>query len=561
MNIGEKKLKNLLVDSGILNKKQFESALKKSEEDNISLAKILVDNNFISEEHLGQLIAEDLDVLFVNLKKTVIPDEILRIIPKLVAQNQQVIAFEQDKEGLHVAMTDPDNKEMIRWLQKKTGQKIITYYATPGDIKIALSRYRAGFKEHFEKLIKGQLNKANQAVDPKDAPIIRIVDSIIDYAYENRASDIHIEPRQEKVVVRYRIDGILHDVIYLPVNLKELVTMRIKVLAKMKTDEHRAAQDGKFRKKLGDETFDIRASVVPVVEGEKVVMRILSGKSRALQLEDLGLSPNDLAVMRKTVKKSYGMILSAGPTGCGKTTSLYAILQVLNTPEVNISTIEDPVEYAIDRVNQIQVHKKTDLTFAKGLRAIVRQDPDIIMVGEIRDQETAGIAVNSAMTGHAVLSTVHTNNAATAFPRLIDMGIKPFLIASSINVIVAQRLVRKVCTKCRESYTVDINKLRKTLPESIINFLKKERGVGNKIRFYRGKGCKECGFTGYKGRQGIFEVLEVQENIRQLIMQEANAEDIEKQALQNGMTTMVQDGIRKVIKGITTIDEIMRVIQ
>ena len=491
MDIGEDKLKQLLVVPGILTKEQFVAAQKFAEEKKIALKKALIDQDFISEEHLGQLIAEDLGVLFINLRKLVIPDEVLKIIPQLVAKTQKVIAFGQDKEGLRVAMVDPRNLEMAEWLEKKSGQKIIPYYATSNDIKNALSRYRAGFKEHFESLIKSQLTKAAKGTKVEDAPIIRIVDSLIDYAYENRASDIHVEPRKDKVVVRYRIDGILHDVVYLPVDLKELVVMRIKVLAKLQTDEHMAAQDGKFQKKLSDETFDIRVSIVPIVEGEKIVMRILSGKSRTLKLEDLGYGKQDLEAMNRGIRKSYGMILSAGPTGSGKTTTLYAILQILNTPEVNISTIEDPVEYGIDRVNQIQVNKKTGLTFSKGLRSIVRQDPDIIMVGEIRDEETADIAVNSAMTGHLVLSTIHTNNAATAFPRLMDMGVKSFLVASSINVIVAQRLLRQVCINCRESYVMDINILKRNLPAELIGYLTKDKKDVRELRFYRGKGCKE----------------------------------------------------------------------
>lgn len=562
MEIGETKLKQLLVKSGLLTLKQFQSALKLASQKKKPLQKILTEEGFISEEHLGQVIAEDLGVLFVDLKTVIIPDEVLKIIPELVAKTQKIIAFAQDKEGLRVAMADPTNLEMIRWLQKKTNQKIIPYYATPQDIKLAFAHYRAGFKEHFESLIKGQITKTIKGAKVEEAPIIRIVDSIIDYAYENRASDIHIEPREDKIVVRYRIDGILHDVIYLPVKLKDAIIMRIKVLAKLKTDEHLAAQDGKFRRKFEDETFDVRVSVIPIVEGEKVVMRILSGGLRALSLEDLGLSQVDLERVKKAMKRSYGMILSSGPTGSGKTTSLYAILQVLNTPEVNISTIEDPVEYAMDRVNQIQVNPKTGLTFARGLRAIVRQDPDIIMVGEIRDEETADIAVNSAMTGHLVLSTIHTNDAATAFPRLIDMGIKPFLIASSINVVIAQRLVRRVCVNCRESYSLDFNKLKKNLPPQIVDYLAKEKKEGDdEVRLYRGKGCRECSFTGYKGRLGIFEVLELKDNIRELIMRNANAEEIKEAAIKNGMTTMAQDGIRKVLKGETTLEEIMRVIR
>jgi len=561
MELGEAKLKKLLIEPGILTAEQFGSAKKLSEEKKISIVRALVEADFITEDQLGQLIAEDLGILFVSLKKIVIPDEVLKIIPQLVAKTQKVISFKQDKEGLRVAMADPKNLEMIRWLQKKTSKKIIAYYATPKDIKGALSRYRAGFKEHFEKLIKGQLTKATKGAKPEDAPLIRIIDSIIDYAYENRASDIHIEPRENKVVVRYRIDGILHDVIYLPASLKDPIIMRIKVLSRMRTDEHLSAQDGKFRKKFEDEYFDIRVSVVPIVEGEKVVMRILAGKSRNITLEDVGFNEKDLSIMKGIIKKSYGMILASGPTGSGKTTTLYAVLQTINTPEVNISTIEDPVEYAMDRINQIQVNKKTDLTFANGLRAIVRQDPDIIMVGEIRDEETASIAVNSAMTGHLVLSTIHTNTAATTFPRLMDMGTKSFLAASSISVIIAQRLVRKICINCRESYTMSVDSLKNNLPQVLFDYLLKQAKTGKEVRFYRGKGCKECGFTGYQGRQGIFEVLEVKENIREAVMQKANADEIEKIATKNGMTRMAEDGIQRVLKGVTSIQEIMRVIQ
>ncbi len=564
MKITDKILRELLVEPDYISENQFESAQKEANEKNLSIEEILIEKGLISDEELGQILANFFGFLFVNLRREAISEEIINIVPEIVARNQEVIVFDKTKEGLKVAMTDPNNLEMINWLEKKRGEKIIPYYATPRDIKEALKYYRKELKKTFEEIIEEEAKKAKlEKVKAEDVPIIKIVDTLIKYAYENRASDIHIEPLEKETQVRFRIDGVLHNVLILPKDIHGLIVTRVKVLSKLRTDEHFAAQDGKFVVKFPStdsgrvEKFDIRVSIIPVTEGENIVMRLLSERARQFNLENLGLSDKDFKKVRSAIKKPYGMILATGPTGCGKTTTLYAILKILNKTEVKITTIEDPVEYNIEGVGQIQVNPKTNLTFAAGLRSIVRQDPDIIMVGEIRDEETAGIAINSAMTGHLVLSTMHANTAATNLPRLIDMGIEPFLAASSINVIIAQRLVRTICIKCRESYEITKNDLKKLeLPEDLIKKFFQDK---EKVRVYRGKGCKSCANTGYSGRNGIFEVLEMTDNIRKLVMEKANADQIQEQAIKNEMTTMMEDGIAKVFYGITTIEEIIRV--
>jgi len=557
MPLDSEQLKKSLIDSELLTKEQVESADQMAKNEDISLTEALLEQDLISDEHLGEIIADLYNVPFVILKRKSLPDDVLAIIPELVAKKQKIIAFERGRDGLKLAMNNPEDLEIIRLISKKTGDKIIPYYATERDIKEAIIHYRKGLKEEFNEIIKENASQAKEA-KAEDLPIIKIVSTIMDYAYQNKASDIHIEPLENKMVVRFRIDGVLHDVISLDKNLHEPIVSRVKILSKLRTDEHRSAQDGKFRFNFEDEDADVRVSIVPISDGEKVVMRLLSEKSRQHSLEDLGLAPVDLNKVKKNFKKPYGMILSTGPTGSGKTTTLYAILKILNDRKVNISTIEDPVEYEIEGVNQIQVNPQTNLTFAKGLRAILRQDPDIIMVGEIRDEETADIAINSAMTGHLVLSTLHTNDAPTTLPRLLDMSVEPFLIASTVNVAIGQRLVRRIHQGCMESYapsSEEINNLKKLLGEKEI----KKLGLDKNIRLYRGRGCDICNHTGYEGRIGIFEVLEVDEKIRDLIMKRVNSDVIKAQAIQNGMTTMFQDGAQKALKGITTIEEVLRV--
>lgn len=400
------------------------------------------------------------------------------------------------------------------------------------------------------------------AVPPEQVSIIRLVDGILTHAYGARASDIHIDPTEDKVDVRMRIDGVLHDVFVLPKTLQEEVIARIKVLSGLRIDEHHTAQDGRFRftipgaKGSAKTVFDVRISIMPTYYGENAVLRLLAEHGEIFTLENIGLSARDLDVVKRAIQKPYGMILATGPTGSGKTTTLYTILQLLNTRDITIITIEDPIEYSLKGVDQIQVNLQTGLTFANGLRAILRQDPNIIMVGEIRDQETAAIAVNAALTGHLLLSTLHTNDAATTLPRLIDMKVEPFLIASTVNIAIGQRLVRQICQECkteRKLSPAELESLQAVIPAEL---LEKHR----ESAFYYGKGCKACGDSGYRGRIGIYEVLEVTDAIRQAITERKNASEIKQVAVREGMTTMVEDGFNKAFKGITTIEEVLRVI-
>ncbi len=548
-------LKKLLNKEKGIEKLDFIAIQEEAEYKGESIEDLLIEKNLISSRQLGGLIAQKFKVPFVDLKTEPISEEVLRIIPEVVARNRQIVAFARDKNGLKVAMAHPDDLEMIQWLEKKTGEKIMPFYSYLGQIKEALDYYKKELKVAFEEIIKNQIEEAKDKA-PESPPIIKLVDTLLEYGYINRASDIHIEPEETKTDVRFRIDGVLHQVLTFDKDIHRLVIARIKILSNLHTDEHFIPQDGKFGVKYDGEKFGIRVSVIPVTHGEKVVMRLLAERTRQFNLGNLGLSPADFKIVETNIKKPWGMILSTGPTGCGKTTTLYTILKLLNKSGVNITTIEDPIEYDMAGINQIQVNPKAGLTFAAGLRSIVRQDPNIIMVGEIRDTETASIAVNSAMTGHLVLSTLHTNNAATTLPRLIDMGIEPFLVASSTNIIIGQRLVRKICPKCSQTYSIKLTELGEL--QDIMT--QKAKGK-TEIMLSRGHGCPLCGHTGYIGRIGIFEILQVEKNIQNLITKQADAGEIQAAAIKNGMTTMLEDGISKMLAGITTLEEILRVIR
>ncbi len=399
------------------------------------------------------------------------------------------------------------------------------------------------------KSVQEELAKQPDAID-----IIKLVDSLVEAAFRSRASDIHTDPSEKQMAVRLRIDGVLHDYFVFPKEIQSEVISRIKVLSGLRTDEHQAAQDGRFRLTFGNVNVDIRVSIAPTYYGENAVLRLLAEQAEQYTLESLGFDGRDLDAVKRNIKKPYGMILATGPTGSGKTTTLYTILKMLNTKEVSIITIEDPVEYAIEGIEQIQVNSRTGLTFATGLRSILRQDPNIIMVGEIRDEEAAGIAVNAALTGHLLFSTLHTNDAATTLPRLLDMGIEPFLIASTVNIAIGQRLVRKICPDCKAKKEItqeEIKSLSAALPAGVVS--------GHKT-FYYGAGCDTCDKSGYKGRVGIHEVLEVDDEIRAALMRSADASEIKRLAVKNGMTTMTEDGFHKAVAGVTTIEEILRVI-
>jgi len=560
MAIPQEKLKKILIESGLITAAQFEEGKAEAEEKGKSNESILTEKDLISDGQLGRIEADILNFPYVNLRKELIPEDVLHIIPEGVARKQKIIAFGQDKNGLKLAMNEPDNLEIIEFIQKKTNKRVTPYFATQQDIKRAFTRYRKELKEEFKDIIKKGITEVRGlGRGAREMPIIKIVDTLLQQAYQDRASDLHLEPLEDRTVVRFRIDGILYDIIDLPKDIHDLLITRLKIMAKMRTDEHQAAQGGRFEIMLDLEKVDIRVSIIPISDGEKAVLRLLTRAGRELSLEELGLLGRDLKKIKENIRRPYGMILATGPTGCGKTTTLYSILKILNTREVNIATIEDPVEYSIEGVNQIQVNPKTNLTFAEGLKSIIRQDPNIIMVGEIRDEETAGIATNAAMTGHLVLSTLHTNNAATTLPRLLDMRVEPYLISSTVNIAIAQRLVRKICPCCIESYQPTEEEL-KNLKERI-NLDKILARDHRKLVLYRGKGCPMCHQTGYAGRIGIFEALEMKENIKDLVMKNANSGEIEKQAIANGMTTIFEDGIEKALTGITTIEEVLRVIQ
>jgi len=552
-------LYNSLSELEVIDKELLDEAWEESKASGEKIGELILGRDLISDENLGMLTAEILGFPFVRLEKIVLDREVLKIIPEEMSRARRLLIFKNEAGTYHVAMSDPNDLISISMLKKKLGQSLKIYYSTERDIKIALFAYRREANEVFEEMISENVKQVKGGVQ-NEAPIVKIVETMMTYAYQSRASDVHIEPMEDFVQVRFRIDGVLIDLIRLPKEIEDEVISRVKIMSSLPTDEHARALDGKFTYEIPDvERIDVRVSIVPSINGERVVLRILAGNIRQYALLDLGLSEEDIKKIREVYTKPYGMLLSTGPTGSGKTTTMYSFMKILNKRNINIMTIEDPVEYQIRGVNQIQVNQKTNLTFAAGLKSIVRQDPNVILVGEIRDEETAGIAVNAALTGHLVLSTLHTNDAATAIPRLLDMGVEPFLLASSVNMVVAQRLVRKVCTSCRVSEVKPLSELVSELPKDLVkkHLEMKEKGV----RVYRGEGCGVCRNTGYMGRAGIFEVMPITDNIRDAITSKKSADEIKKIAVREGMKTMIEDGLEKVKVGITTIDELLRVIK
>ena len=560
MDISLGKLKNLLVGPGHISEQDFKDAVEEAKTTKKDLQVVIVEKNLLKDAQLGRLVAEELGFPFIDLKKEKVDNTTLRLIPELVAKSKGVIAIAREKDGVKVGMIHPNDLETQHLLEKRIGEPIVPHFITKRGLEVALALYRASLSDEFHSIVE-QLRNTELPREQRNQAAKSMVDTLLLYGYQSKASDIHIEPYVKKIMVRFRIDGVMHDVLEIPKELADLILIRLKILARLRTDEHRAAQDGKLRFDAKSEVIDIRISIAPVTQGENIVMRLLSAQNRQLNLGDLGLIGKNLTKVKRAIKKPYGMILVTGPTGSGKTTTLYAIIKILNKREIHIATIEDPVEYDIEGISQIQVNTQTNLTFAKGLRALVRQDPDIIMVGEIRDEETAGIAVNSAMTGHLVLSTIHANDSATTLPRLLDMKIEPFLVASTINVVVAQRLVRKVCERCRVSYQLGDEEKRLMDNEPAIQQFFKVRGSGKiqKVYLYKGKGCKVCGNTGYDGRTGIFEVLEMTEDIKKMILKRSSSDEIMAVAQRSGMTTMLEDGLEKALNGITTLEEVLRV--
>jgi type IV pilus assembly protein PilB len=542
--------KSGLVDAKGLAKAEGYAAQTKSQDPMNSF----VESGVLTEDQLGTIIAGYYNVPFISLSKGSIPEDVAHIIPEKVARRQKALAFARDANGIRVAMNDPTNKNVLSMVARKTGERVLAFYASASEIEATITLYQKALQRTIDELLAEYIKQAT--LYKGDLPIIKVVDELINAAYHDRASDVHIEPEEKTSLIRFRIDGVLLDVLRVPREVHDRIISRIKVLSNLRTDEHLSAQDGKMTAHMEEEDLDIRVSILPVTWGEKAVLRLLSGHSREYTLSDLGMNPTDLQKVTKAFSRSYGMILSTGPTGSGKTTSIYAILKILNTREKNIMTIEDPVEYRIQGANQVQVNAKTNLTFANGLRSILRQDPNVIFVGEIRDSETAGIAVNAALTGHLVLSTLHTNDAATAIPRLTDMKVEPFLVASTVNVIIAQRLVRQICASCKMEEKIEAIEIIKHFPQVLVE---KYFGKLTELKVYKGKGCKICRSTGYSGRLGLFEVLEVTKGIRQLISEKSDSDVIAQAAIKEGMKTMLDDGLEKVAAGVTTIEEVIRV--
>ena len=555
MLVSDEQLKELILKTGLITQERLVEIWEFATNSHIDLDDALIEKDVISDERLGVLIADFLHLPFIALSRQSIPQEVLNLIPGKIARKQKVVPFGSDQDGVKLAMADPRNQELQNIIAKKANLPVTSYLATERDIENALRLYKKDLRKSFDSLLEKEVGKIDIAKSEDEAPIEKIVTLLIEFAYQDKASDIHIEPQEKESLVRFRIDGILHDALTLPKNFHDRIISRIKILSRLRTDEHLTPQDGKMRAKLDEEDLDIRVSVLPIADGEKAVLRLLSSRFRQFSLIDLGMSEADLTKVTTSYNRSYGMLLSTGPTGSGKTTTIYSILKIINTREKNITTIEDPVEYRIQGVNQIQTNPKANLTFASGLRSILRQDPNVVFVGEVRDSETAGIAVNAALTGHLVLSTLHTSDAATALPRLIDMSVEPFLVASTVNIIIAQRLVRKICEMCKTPYTIPTQEIVKNIPKPLIE---KHFGIKMEIPLFKGEGCKVCHSTGYSGRIGIFEVLEVSKDIRKLISEKYDSDVIEQKAVEEGMTAMLDDGLEKVKRGITTIEEVLR---
>ena len=675
MKLKTEELRDLLISHNILTAEKFEEINRSVKQSNASLIDVLYSKKIITEYDFAKLYAEFTNTDFVDLSKENIDRSLLEKIPERTAKRYMAVIFGQEGEKLKVAMADPDNVEAVQFIEKQLDYEVKIYLATESDVNTALQMYRKGLSSEISKAIqeteeeitiggKDQVDKdaSSDKIETmiSEAPIAKAVNILIDYAVKSRASDIHIEPRENEVQIRYRVDGILRDTMTLPKGLMSSIITRIKILANLRIDEHRIPQDGRIKINANGIMISIRVSTLPVMDGEKIVMRLLDESAKALTLEDLGYKGQALITLARVLKKPHGMLLVTGPTGSGKSTTLYSLITRMNNVGINISTIEDPVEYRIAGVNQTQVNPKVGMTFASGLRALLRQDPNVIMVGEIRDAETGEIAVHSALTGHVVLSTLHTNNAAGCLPRLLDMEVEPFLIASTVNAVIGQRLVRKICPNCIEAYIPDqgviedlisnfnlrkeflstfsehnketrqekietkkevsekpadekidqvvggerkipipheIELEKKSILERIAKdpdllnrssqeaeeiairnkvFVVHDQGTVNKeaktekpapskvdqkisLTLYRGHGCSKCDGTGYLGRIGIFEIIEVDDNIGKLIVSRASTEEIQRFAVEMGMITMQQDGFLKALEGLTTVEEVLRV--
>jgi len=584
MQIDEEQFKKFILDGGLVSRVDFEDALEKAETKKQKVGNILLSEGKISETDLRRTEAFVLGIPFISLVDQKIDFSVLSLIPEPIARNYNIIAYKKEKNSLEVAMLDVDDLSVIDFIKKRSGLKILPRLTDTVSIRSVLVQYRQSLTAEFQNIIQKESTslstssqksgenfseKSEQELKEmaEDLPVVKIVDSLLFHAILQNASDIHIEPGENELTVRYRIDGILHDAMVLDKNASSGITARIKVLSNLKLDEKRLPQDGRFKIEQNGEKISFRVSTLPTFFGEKTVIRILKENAKGFSLETLGFHGEGLERIHNSLKQKTGMILATGPTGSGKTTTLYTLLDILNKPEVNISTVEDPIEYQMPRVNQTQVKPEIGLSFANGLRSLLRQDPDIVMVGEIRDGETAGLAVNASLTGHLVLSTIHTNSAAGAIPRMIDMGVEPFLITATVKTIIAQRLIRRL-TPNKEKYFLssdEIKNLAKIIDlDRVLAFLKTENVVGAKdawenIPFY--KAVKSVEFEdGYSGRIGMHEVLKVSLAIKEMIIKGSSQDEIEAQAKKEGMMTMIEDGVFQAALGISTLEEVFRVV-
>ncbi|TSC83109.1 MAG: type IV pilus assembly protein PilB [Parcubacteria group bacterium Gr01-1014_19] len=569
VQIPDDKLKEILAKDGAVSEKDFDAVTKDAKRMGQSVADVLVSRNFIKSGYYNGLLARYFGVELANLSNQPIDESALRLLSEDLARQKRLVAFAKEQDGtLDVAMADPTDLATLEFLASRLGTKVRPYLATDEDLKKGFAVYGRKSADDFRKIIEENIQATLRAEvagkiekeAAQELPVVSIVDNIVSYAISSRASDIHIEILEDGVLVRYRVDGILHEITKMPKEVHTSIVARLKLLSGLRLDEHSKPQDGRFRYQAGGDLIDIRVSVIPAFYGEKVEMRLLSSTARALSFEELGMLPDTIKTLQENIAKTYGIVLVTGPTGSGKSTTLYSMLSVLNKPEVNISTIEDPVEYDMKYINQMQVNEAAGITFPNGLRALLRQDPNIIMVGEIRDAETSEIAVQAALTGHLVLSTLHTNDAASAIPRLFDLKVEPFLAAAVLNALVAQRLVRKICPDCIQSYPVtpDIVKVVQSQMKSL--------GIDEEYKppraLFRGKGCVTCSNIGYKGRIAIYEAFSVDADLRNAIVDpKFNLDALKKILRQKGFITMFEDGLRKVAKGMTTIEEVLRVIR
>lgn len=589
MRISDEIMEKLLVRSGVATEERIKSLVEEAKRTSRPLMSVALENEVIDEVALTKAYAENLNIPFVELHTSDIPIDTLNKIPERIARQYNAILFKIDEKGTcHLAMDDPDDVQAINFIEKQIGTNTIIYIAPHSNILATLEAYRRNIDEELNQVINVQRETTSeektatpQSLD-EDSPVAKTVNLILESAIKAHASDVHIEPREGYVQVRFRIDGILREVNHLPKNVMDALISRIKILSTLKIDERRVPQDGRFKIDVGGSRYALRVSTLPITDGEKVVLRILDESDKAVSLESLGFWGQPLASIKSALTESDGMILITGPTGSGKSTTLFSALSILNTPKVNISTIEDPVEYKIPGVNQTQTNAKAGMTFANGLRALLRQDPNIIMIGEIRDSETANLGVQAALTGHLVFSTLHTNDAATCLPRLLDMGIEPFLIASTVRIVVGQRLVRRLRHETRQSYTPTEEEKQKIInlfglqgPDSfkIIHELEKQAaadGIGgaspistdengiNMLWKAKEDDDEDGAIGGYKSRIGIHEVLDNSPSVQKLIVANATSASIQEQAIKEGMIKMQIDGLIKALRGETTIEEIIR---